>query len=52
MPGPPPKPTHLRLIEGKRIRRHHGKEPARKRGIPVVPAHLSDDSAIPSFFLS
>ena len=30
MPGPPPKPTHLRLIEGKRNRRPGTKEAAPK----------------------
>ena len=44
MPGPPPKPTHLRLIEGKRNRHPGVKEPAPKRGIPAVPAHLSGEA--------
>jgi hypothetical protein len=42
MPGPPPKPTHLKLVTGNPGRRPLNKrEPKPKPGIPSVPAHLS-----------
>ncbi len=42
MPGPPPKPTQLRLVTGNAGRRPLNKrEPQPKAGIPSVPKHLS-----------
>jgi P27 family predicted phage terminase small subunit len=40
--GPPPKPSHIKLLEGNPGRRPlNAKEPKPKRGIPRCPAHLS-----------
>jgi P27 family predicted phage terminase small subunit len=42
MPGPPPKPTHLKLVTGNPGRRPLNKrEPKPAAGVPSVPAHLS-----------
>jgi len=44
MPGPPPKPTHLKLITGNPGKRKLNKnEPKPTAGIPPVPDHLSDE---------
>jgi len=45
MPGPPPKPTHLKLITGNPGKRKLNKnEPKPTIGIPPVPDHLSDEA--------
>jgi P27 family predicted phage terminase small subunit len=42
MPGPPPKPTHLKLVTGNPGRRPLNKrEPRPTTGTPTAPAHLS-----------
>lgn len=43
MSGPPPKPTHIKLVEGNPGRRPlNDKEPKPPRGIPKCPPHLSE----------
>lgn len=45
MAGPPPKPTHLKLITGNPGRRPlNKKEPRPAAGVPTVPAHLSAEA--------
>jgi len=45
MPGPPRKPSHLKLITGNPGKRPLNKnEPKPAAGIPPVPAHLSDEA--------
>lgn len=47
MPGPPRKPTHLKLITGNPGRRPlNKKEPKPEPGIPAVPVHLSDEAKV------
>lgn len=47
MSGPPPKPTHLKLVTGNPGKRALPKaEPKPEKGIPSVPAHLSDEAKV------
>jgi len=45
MTGPPPLPTHLRILEGNRSRRPlNENEPKPKQVMPECPDHLSDEA--------
>lgn len=47
MPGPPPKPTHLKLVTGNPgKRRLNANEPKPDLSIPRVPPHLSDNAKV------
>lgn len=44
MPGPPPKPTALKILEGNPGQRPIGEEPKPRSGAPLPPAHMSGEA--------
>ncbi|WP_157266588.1 phage terminase small subunit P27 family [Azohydromonas aeria] len=47
MPGPPPKPSHLKIISGNPGKKPLNKrEPKPRREIPSCPAHLPDEAKV------